>query len=428
MYIVIINQVKLKDYRNYTDESVTFAPGVNFLVGDNAQGKTNLLESIYFSAMGKSPKTNKEKNLIRFGSDYSSVTTHFVTNAGDKNIRISLLNNKKSVQINGVSISRLTELIGELNVVYFSPDELKLVKEVPEDRRKFLDISISQFDKDYLMNLIRYDKVLKQRNCILKSPVSEQSKMEQLALFTPQMIKLASKIIKKRIEFIKKLRIFASNIHKSLTGVENLSIDYSFNIDNIICKKCDTQSNAINKDFDSTCEKCNPHLTDEMQNKNLMCDNLSATSQHNDYDVRCSKCGCTIDDETLLTYLQGKLNNQFRTNVQKELILGYTACGPHRDDIIFKIDDNDCRYFASQGQQRTVALSLILANMEITKNETGEYPVLLLDDVMSELDDTRKSKLLYIVNHYQTIVTATEMPNVNIDTNVIKIKNGKVEK
>lgn len=413
IYAVIIKNVKLKDYRNYSDERVEFAPGVNFLVGDNAQGKTNLLESIYFSAMGKSPKTNKEKNLIRFSSDYSSVTTHFVTNAGDKDIRISLLNNKKSVQINGVSISRLTELIGELNVVYFSPDELKLVKEVPEDRRKFLDISISQFDKDYLMNLIRYEKVLKQRNCILKSSASDSNKIEQLALFTPQLIKLASKIIKKRIEFIKKLRIFASNIHKSLTGVESLSIDYSFKVDDVLCGKCDIQSNATNKDFDIPRGKR---------------DNSSATPQRDDYDVRCSRCGSTIDDETMLAYLQDKLTKLFRANVQKELQLGYTACGPHRDDIIFKIDDNDCRYFASQGQQRTVALSLILANMEITKNETGEYPVLLLDDVMSELDDTRKNKLLYIVNHYQTIVTATEMPNKTMNANVIKIKNGKVEK
>lgn len=394
---MIIKDVKLKDYRNYSDESVGFASGVNFLVGDNAQGKTNLLESIYFSAMGKSPKTNKEKNLIRFGTDYSSVTTHFATSAGDKSIRISLLNNKKSVQINGVSISRLTELIGELNVVYFSPDELKLVKEVPEDRRKFLDISISQFDKDYLMNLIRYEKVLKQRNCILKSSASDSNKIEQLALFTPQIIKLASKIIKKRIEFIKKLRIFANNIHKSLTGVENLSVDYSFKVNDALCGKCDAQHDAC-------------------------------STANSDFDIVCSKCGSAIDDETLMIYLQDKLTKLFRDNVQKELQLGYTACGPHRDDIIFKIDGNDCRYFASQGQQRTVALSLILANMEITKNETGEYPVLLLDDVMSELDDTRKNKLLHIVDHYQTIITATEVPNVSIATNVIKIKNGKVEK
>lgn len=353
-----INNVRLVNFRNYIDSTINFCDGVNFILGKNAQGKTNLLESIYLCAISKSPRTSKEKQMINFESDYAYVNLNFTTIGGNKNIEVILNNlNKKIIKINKIPIIKLTQLIGELNIVYFSPDELKLVKEVPEDRRKFLDISISQFDKSYMFDLIRYEKILKQRNCVLKSNINQNSKIEQLNIWTPQLILIAEKIIKKRILFIKNLKKYSKMIYNSIIIGENLDISYSYE------------------------EKNNISIFDD-------------------------------------------LTNQFKINLKKELELQHTIIGPHRDDIIFKINNQDCRYFSSQGQQRTVALTLKLALMEIIKEEVKEYPVLLLDDVLSELDNSRQKRLLDIVKNYQTIISCADI-NLNLPGNKIFIENGK---
>ncbi len=353
-----INSIKLNNFRNYSSNLIKFTDGVNFVIGKNAQGKTNLLEAIYLCAISKSPRTSKEKQMIKFGSESAQVQLDFNTIAGNKNIEIILNNsNKKIIKINKIPISKLTQLIGELNIVYFSPDEMKLVKEVPEDRRHFLDISISQFDKVYMFDLIRYDKILKQRNCVLKSNLSQNSKIEQLNIWTPQLINVAEKIIKKRILFIENLKKYAKIIYNSIIDSEKLEIYYSFE-----------QKNNI-----------------------------------------------SIFDE---------LTNQFNSVLFKELEMQHTLIGPHRDDIIFKINNADCRYFASQGQQRTVALCLKLALMEIIKEEVKEYPVLLLDDVLSELDSGRQNRMLNIVKNYQTIISCVDT-NINLQGNKIIIENGE---
>ena len=353
-----INNVKLTNFRNYSNSIIQFSDGVNFILGKNAQGKTNLLESIYLCAISKSPRTTKEKQMIKFDEPYAKVLLDFNTIGGNKNIEIILSNqNKKIIKINNIPIVKLTQLIGELNVVYFSPDELKLVKETPEDRRKFLDISISQFDKQYMFDLIRYEKILKQRNCVLKSNISNNNKIEQLNIWTPQLILIAEKIIKKRILFIENLKKYSKLIYNSIILGEKLDISYSF---------------------------------EEKENISI------------------------LDD----------LNNQFNLNLKKELEMQHTLIGPHRDDIIFKINNLDCRYFASQGQQRTVALTLKLALMEIIKDEVKEYPVLLLDDVLSELDNNRQSRLLGIVKNYQTIISCADI-NLNLDRNKIYIEQGQ---
>lgn len=353
-----ITKLCINNFRNYTNTTVEFDDGVNFVVGKNAQGKTNLLESLYLISVGKSPKNSKEKQLIKFEQDKAKIEVDFKTNAGNKTITMFLDKaNKKAIKINSLNILKLTELVGILSVVYFSPDEMKLIKEVPEDRRNFLDVSISQFDKPYLYNLLRYDKVLKQRNAILKSLNSNQTKIEQLKLFTPQLIDIAEKIIEKRIEFIEKLKFFAKNIHKLITIDESLDISYSY----------------------------------QKQ------ENLS---------------------------IKQDLQNQFDKVLNKELELGYTCVGPHRDDMIFKINNLDCRQFASQGQQRTVALVVKLSLMEVIKQEIGEYPVLLLDDVLSELDDDRQNRLLNLTKEYQTLITCTALPRINFKANIIEIKNG----
>ncbi len=355
-----INSVKLNNFRNYALAEIFFNDGLNFIVGKNAQGKTNLLESIYISSVGKSPKNSKDKQIIKFGESKAKIDINFLTNAGKKNIEIYLdKQNKKSIKINKLNVLKLTELVGCLSVVYFSPDELKLIKEVPEDRRTFLDISISQFDKNYLYNLIKYDKILRQRNAILKSLQSEQSKIEQLKLFTPQLIETAEKIILKRLEFIKNLAPIAADIHKQITLDETLEIEYSYKL----------------------------------------------------------KPGISINED--LTKISQNL-------LQKELELGYTCFGPHRDDLEFKINGLDCKSFSSQGQQRTVALVIKLSLMQVVYNEIGEYPVLLLDDVLSELDLPRQNRLLEFATKYQTLITCVNIPTTNLNYNKIEISNGSV--
>lgn len=355
-----INRIQLNNFRNYKNSIIDFSDGINFIVGRNAQGKTNLLESIYLSSVGKSPKSCREKQIIMFNENQSKIELSFSTLAGNKNIKLFLdRTNKKSIKVNNINILKLTEFVGILSVVYFSPDELKLIKEVPEDRRNFLDISISQFDRTYLYNLLRYDKILKQRNSILKSTDSVESKIEQLDLFTPQLIECAQIIIEKRLNFIEKLKNIATNIHKFITIDENLNISYSYINTSGLSIKADLQ-----KEFDKV-----------------------------------------------------KL---------KEIDLGYTCVGPHRDDLIFKINGMDCKYYSSQGQQRTVALVVKLSLMEVIKNEIGEYPILLLDDVLSELDQNRQDRLIELISKYQTLITCTKIPETKIKYNIIKVENGSI--
>lgn len=359
---MIIDTLELNNFRNYTNASVNFFDGINFVVGQNAQGKTNMLEAIYIMSVGKSPKNSKDKQIIKFNESNAKIGTTFNTRAGKKSIIMYLdKTNKKSIKLNGLNILKLTELVGELSVVYFSPDELRLIKDAPEDRRTFLDISISQFDKAYLYTLLKYDRVLKMRNLILKSQDSNESKIEQLKLFTPQLIDAACEIITKRLEFVEKLKNYAKNIHTQITQSETLNLEYSYKIE---------------------------------KEKNIK------------------------DD----------LEYKYFSTLNKDIELGYTTIGPHRDDILFTINNLDTRYYASQGQQRTVALVLKLSLMEVIRDEISEYPILLLDDVLSELDDYRQNKLLDIIQKYQTIITCTKIPEVDIEYSVIKIKNGNVIK
>ena len=355
-----INNLELNNFRNYTYTKTNFNDGLNFIVGSNAQGKTNMLESIYLLSVGKSPKNSKDKQLIRFNETKAKVAVSFSTIAGSKTIEMYLdKQDKKSIKINNLNILKLTELVGTLSVVYFSPDELKLIKEVPEDRRNFLDISISQFDKTYLYNLMKYNRILKMRNQILKSLDSRESKIEQLKLFTPQLIDTAEKIIEKRLVFLEKLNIIAKDIHKTITLEEDLDITYSYSLK----------------------------------------ENLS---------------------------IKEDLTEQFNKSIDKEIELGYTSLGPHRDDIVFKINNLDTKHYASQGQQRTVALVVKLSLMEVIKEEIGEYPILLLDDVLSELDSGRQERLLNMTTKYQTFISCTSIPNTNLSFNKKEIQNGKV--
>ena len=357
-----IKSVQLKNFRNYTNEVVFFNKNLNVLEGKNAQGKTNLLEAVFLCAIGKSPRTNKEKELIKWNENLGKVTIEFNKISGNKKIEIYLFSNQnKAVKINGVPIKKLGELMGELNAIYFSPDELKLVKDSPDERRRFMDIDLSQFNKNYFYALNKYNKILNQRNKLLKSG-NENSIKETISIWNEQLSEQACFIILKRLELIEQLKVFAKKAHF--------------------------------------------YLTDNAEEMNLSYVGLTNTNK-----------------ETL----KQKLLKLYDESLEKDLNLGYTTVGPHRDDIKIVVNNIDVRHFGSQGQQRTCALSLKLAELEIFKTNLGEYPVLLLDDVLSELDKTRREKLLTIINNFQTLLTCTEY-NLNIPANVLKVKSGSIVK
>lgn len=356
-----IKSVELKNFRNYTLQKVGFKSGLNILEGKNAQGKTNLLEAVFLCAIGKSPRTNKEKELLKWNEQMGKVTIEFTKKSGTKKIELYLFSNQnKAIKINGVPIKKLGELMGELNAIYFSPDELKLVKESPDERRRFMDIDLCQFNKNYFYALNKYNKILNQRNKLLKSG-NLQSIKETISIWNEQLSEQACYIILKRLELIDKLKVFAERAHY--------------------------------------------YLTDNKEKMVLSYVGLTDTNK-----------------ETL----KQKLVKLYETSLEKDLNLGYTTVGPHRDDIKIMVNNVDIRHFGSQGQQRSCALSLKLAELEIFKSNLGEYPVLLLDDVLSELDEFRREKLLKIINNFQTLLTCTEY-NLNLPANVLKVKSGTVE-
>lgn len=355
-----IKKVHLQNYRNYENESATFKSGLNILEGKNAQGKTNLLEAIFLCVIGKSPRTKKEKDLIKMEQNLAKVCVEFTKNSGNKKIELFLFSNQnKSIKINGVPIRKIGELMGELNAIYFSPNDIKLVKESPDERRRFMDIDLCQFDKTYFYTLNKYNKILEQRNKLLKSGNLSNIK-ETIAIWNEQLSEQACYIIQRRLELIEQLKVFAMQQHYYLTdNVEKMELSY---------------------------------------------------------------IGFKSKDKT---ELKAQLLSSYEQNLEKDLNLGYTTVGPHRDDFKIVVNGIDVRNFGSQGQQRTCALSLKLAELEIFKQNINEYPVLLLDDVLSELDINRRTKLLNVINNFQTIITCTEYES-DIKGNVLKVNNGKI--
>ncbi len=358
-----ITSIKLTNYRNYTDEKVYFSPKLNVLLGRNAQGKTNLLEAIYFCAVAKSPRTSKESELINWQSDYANILVDYKTRAGDKKVEITLKKRgKKIVRVNKVNILKIADLVGAVKCVYFSPDELKLVKETPQDRRKFMDTDISQLSKNYFYLLIKYNKILENRNKLLKEQSNVEVLKQTLPIWTMQLASCGAKIIFRRIKFLEKLKVYAKQSHNFLTSnLEDLELKYQ---------------------------------------------------------------GITGASEEEIEKLLLKGLNE---SEEKDIRLGYTTVGPHRDDIEILCNNIDIRAFGSQGQHRTVALSLKLAELEIFKDECGEYPILLLDDVLSELDIDRQTKLLEKTREIQTIMTTTNVNEYLLDNaTIIRVENGKV--
>lgn len=357
-----LENLKLKNFRNYQDVNINFSNGVNVFIGKNAQGKTNLLESIFFAAIGKSFKACKDKEVINWDRDNAVVEMTVKKSYRDVNILISISStHKKVVKINDLPIRRLGELIGQVNVVFFSPQELKLVRESPAERRKFMDIDISQNNKRYFYQLSRYDKILQNRNKLLKDCKSLGALKETVDIWDRALASSAKIIAFERQKFIEQILPYSKAAHAFISGgTEDLRFCYN-----------------------------------------------------------CG-CGVALDDKFEENFLK-TLNK----NLEKDFKLGYTSVGVHRDDIDIYLNDVEVKNFGSQGQQRTVALAMKLAELENMKNINGEYPILLLDDVFSELDADRQARLLKFVDRAQTFITCTD--EKKIDGKLFKIVNGKIE-
>jgi DNA replication and repair protein RecF len=337
-----VSKIILRNFRNYVNLSLDFTAGINIFVGQNAQGKTNILESIYYGAMGRSHRSNVDTELVRWQQDSGSITILYSRMNVESSLVIKLNNNLKKEIISNNYTIKPRELIGLLNVVLFSPEDLMLIKGMPAMRRRFLDIEISQANPTYYQELLKYNRIVSQRNTLLKKIRENKDKPEMLDAWDEQLAIAAYKIVSKRQEAVKKLAMLANLMHRKITAnKENLTLVYQ------------------------------------------------------KYEI----------SENLIEEYKRKLV-QFRQN---DIWRGSTSVGPHRDDLILTVNGINLRTFGSQGQQRTGVLSLKLAELEFIKSETGEYPILLLDDVMSELDAVRREHLLaFIKDRVQTVITATE--------------------
>lgn len=352
-----IKQLELYNFRNYLLSKVEFGDGLNIIEGSNAQGKTNLIEAIYFCAVGKSFRAKREKDVINWDKDIAKIKVTLEKEIGKKVIEIIFSKNqKKTIKIDGIPILKIGELMGELNAVFFAPDELKLIKDSPEDRRRFIDISLSQVYKDYFYSLNKYNKLLQSRNKTLKFYQNQADIKQMLKIYDVQMAELCLKIKKYRQNFIEKLNPYANLVHEYIT----------------------TKKESIMLEYNGIEEQTKEDII-----KKLECD------------------------------------------FEKDCRLGYTGYGIHRDDIKVSVNGIDVRSFGSQGQQRTCALSMKLAELEIIKQDTKAIPILLLDDVLSELDDSRKLKLLKFCTKAQTLLTCTEF-NFEVECNRIKVDNGQI--
>ena len=332
-----IESVQLKNFRNYDSLELDLAQGTNIFYGNNAQGKTNILEALYLCGTTKSHKGSKDKDMIQFGKDESHI--RMMVKKGELSYRIDMhlkKNKAKGVAINGLPIRKASELFGVVNLVFFSPEDLNIIKNGPGERRRFLDLELCQLDRIYLTDLASYNHIVNQRNKLLKDIWVQPSLKDTLDIWDMQMAEYGRKIIDKRREFIQELNETVRKIHYNLTGgIEELNVIYE------------------------------PDCTAE----NLE----SAISAHRDKDMR----------------------------------MKLTSVGPHRDDLCVMANGIDIRRYGSQGQQRTAALSLKLSEIYIVKKKIKETPVLLLDDVLSELDSSRQNYLLESISDIQTLITCT---------------------
>ena len=357
---MIIKSIELADYRNYDSLVLEFDKGTNILYGDNAQGKTNILEAIYIAATTKSHKGSKDKEIINFEKEEAHIRTYLEKEGVETRVDMHLRKSgSKGIAIDGQKLKKAAELLGLCNVVFFSPEDLAIIKNGPAERRRFVDMELCQLDSFYIYNLNHYNKIVNQRNKLLKDMYMNPSLRETLNIWDMQLVSFGSKIIERRKLFVDQLNEIIYCIHKNLSGgKEELKIIYEPDVE--------------------------------------------------------------IDD------YEKKLFGSQDRDIKSKM----TTVGPHRDDFSFVVGDIDIRKFCSQGQQRTAALSLNLSEIELVKKIAKDTPILLLDDVLSELDSNRQNYLLNSIGDIQTIITCTgleEFVNNRFEINrVFKVNDGKV--
>ena len=353
-----IKKIKIKNFRNYESEEINLEKNINIFYGQNAQGKTNIIESIFLCSLGKSFRTKKDKEMIKLNEQNALVEVEYEKSDRDGKIKIEI-GNKKNIYLNGIKIKKLSELLGNLNIVIFTPDDINILKGGPQNRRRFLDIMISQLRPNYMHILNLYLKTIEQRNKYLRQIKEEHKDENLLEIWDEKLAEYAVKIYEYRKEFIEKIIKKINIIHKNITnGEEQIKLEY---------------------------------ITE--------CDNKEK-------------------------YLQ-----LLKERRKLDIIKGFTTKGIHRDDFVIYINKKEIKIFGSQGQNRTAMLSLKLAELQVIYDEIGEYPILLLDDFMSELDRTRRKNFLENIEGTQVIITGTEKLDIeNLKYLEYNVSNGKVLK
>ena len=348
-----LTNLQLQNFRNYESVQLEFTDGVHVFIGENAQGKTNLMESIYALAMTKSHRTTNDKELIGWNKEFATIKGTVEKTATKTNLELQFSKKGKIAKVNYLEQKRLSSYLGNLNVILFAPENLTLVKGSPQNRRKFVDMELGQMSSLYLYDLVEYNRVLKQRNTYLKQlAIKKKQPDEYLDVLSEMLSELASKIVFHRLDFMKQLEALAIPIHDQLSlGREKFSVSYQATI--------------------------------------------------------------PLEDGLTPSQMKEIYIDQFKKNQTREEDQATTLIGPHRDDLIFYLNEIPVQTYGSQGQQRSTVLSLKLAEIELMKLSTGEYPLLLLDDVLSELDDDRQTHLIKAIeNKVQTFITTTSLDGI----------------
>ncbi|MBR3305818.1 MAG: DNA replication/repair protein RecF [Lachnospiraceae bacterium] len=357
---MIIKSLELENFRNYDTLHIDFDKGVNIFYGDNAQGKTNILEAVYMSATTRSHKGSKDKDIINFKAEEAHIKTILDKEGLERRVDMHLRKARsKGIAVDKVRLKKATELLGLLNIVLFSPEDMAIIKNAPSERRRFVDMELCQLDEIYLYDLNNYNKIVNQRNKLLKDIYFHPDYRDMIKIWDAQLLSYGVRIIKRRKEFTDRLNEIIEDIHAGLSGGrEKLKIIYA------------------------------PHVKAEEYEEKL------------------------------------------KASVEKDIRLKMTSTGPHRDDFVFISNGTDIRVFGSQGQQRTAALSLKLSEIELVKKTAKDEPVLLLDDVLSELDANRQNHLLNNIGGIQTIITCTGLDDFVNNRfkydKVFKVENGTV--
>lgn len=351
-----IEKIKLQNFRNYEQLELDLNKNINIIYGNNAQGKTNILEAIFLSSFGKSFRTKKEKEMIKFNEQSAIVEIFYQKKDREGKVKIEI-GNKKQISLNGIKLKKLSELLGNINIVIFTPDDINILKDGPAGRRRFLDMMIGQLRPNYVYNLNMYLKTIEQRNNYLRQIREENKPENMLEIWDENLAEYGEKIYVYRNEFINKIANKINNIHKNITDAkEEIKIEYLSN--------CDNKENYL------------------------------------------------------------KLLKERR---KLDIIKGFTTKGIHRDDFVIYINDKEVSTFGSQGQNRTAVLSLKLSELQVVYDEIGEYPILLLDDFMSELDEERRKNFLNNIKNTQVILTGTDKIELSdVEYSMFNVKEGKI--